>query len=63
MPIPPNIFYVEPPGIALDNTWMVKLAVQQRDLPDHGQVSGEQMFGDAMGNVGVEEWSFRIEQR
>jgi hypothetical protein len=45
VPIPPNIFYVEPPGIALDNKWMSKIAVQQRDLPDRGQTTAT---GDAM---------------
>jgi hypothetical protein len=49
VPIPPDVVYIEPPGIALDNTWMAKLAVQQRDLPDRGQptATGEKMFAYA----------------
>lgn len=46
--IPDNIVYLEPPGIALDNTWMAAIGVQQRGVTD---VSGEELFDIARGRA------------
>jgi hypothetical protein len=45
VPIPAGVVYLEPPGIALDNTWLADIGVQQRDLPD--TVSGGELFDRA----------------
>ena len=37
VPIPVDVVYLEPPGIALDNTWLARINVRNRDLPDPGE--------------------------
>jgi hypothetical protein len=48
VPVPPDVLYVEPPGIALDSPWLSAISVQQRDLPDRGSVTGQQLFEQAL---------------
>ncbi|MDW8320345.1 MAG: hypothetical protein RMM08_03185 [Armatimonadota bacterium] len=45
VPIPSNVIYMEPPGIALDSRWMANIAVQVRGVTD---VTGEQLFETAL---------------
>jgi hypothetical protein len=50
IPVPPDVLYVAPPGIALDSTWLAQIGVQQRDLPDRGGLSdpGKTLFEAAV---------------
>lgn len=41
IPIPDNVIYFAPPGIALDSKWMSNIAVQVRGITD---VHGEELF-------------------
>ncbi|MDQ3813371.1 MAG: hypothetical protein M3347_05415, partial [Armatimonadota bacterium] len=41
VPIPSNIIYLSPPGIALDNHWIAAIGVKQRGLTD---VTSDQIF-------------------
>ncbi len=44
--IPDNVVYLEPPGIALDNTWLAEIAVERRGLAGTG-VKGAELFAVA----------------
>lgn len=44
--IPPGVAVMAPPGIALDNTWLAKIAVQVRGITD---MTSDQAFNTAKG--------------
>jgi len=41
--VPDGLVYLDPPGIALDNTWLAEIGAEQRGLPGEGQ----ELFGAA----------------
>lgn len=43
--IPNNVVYINPPGMALDNTWLAKIGAKERGL----DLTGEQAFTTAKG--------------
>lgn len=43
--VPNNVVYLAPPGIALDNRWLSRIAVQVRGVTD---VTGEELFNVAL---------------
>lgn len=58
--IPNNVIYLAPPGIALDNTWVSEVGVQQRGLTD---ITARQAF-DTAKNLATRcsiQWLKRIE--
>jgi hypothetical protein len=48
VPVPPDVLYIAPPGIALDSPWLAEIGAQQRDLPDRGSVTGQELFDVAI---------------
>jgi DNA-binding beta-propeller fold protein YncE len=48
--IPRDIVYLEPPGIALDNTWLARINAHNRDLPanEDPAAMGLKLFGNAV---------------
>jgi hypothetical protein len=59
--LPPNVLYLAPPGIALDNKWSADIGVQQRGLTG---LSGEKALEKAMGLAQrqSEQWLDTLEQ-
>lgn len=45
--LPPNVVYLDPPGIALDSTWQAKIAHRLRDIPDRATCSPQDLFDAA----------------
>jgi hypothetical protein len=45
--VPADVLYVLPPGIALDNTWLAEIGIEQRDIPDRGQIDAATLFEHA----------------
>lgn len=61
IPIPANVYYLAPPGIAIDSTWQAGIAQQVRGLTD---LDGAQLFELAysLATTQSKEWLVHLEQ-
>ena len=62
VPVPEGVYYLAPPGIALDSTWQAKIGVQVRGLTD---ISGDELFEVAtrLARKTSVQWLKRLEER
>ena len=60
VPIPVDIVYMQPPGVALDNTWLARINAHQRDLPagEDPAAVGPELFDRAvkLATAHTEAW-------